>query len=374
MSKRDYYEVLGVERQATEGEIKKAFRKLAIEYHPDRNPDNPEAEEKFKELGEAYSVLSDTEKRAQYDRFGHSFSDGGGGGGFDYSTVQDLFGDFFGEFFGGSGGGSRRGRGRDLLMELEVEFSEAFFGTVKEVSVKREEDCESCAGSGARPGSQPVTCPTCRGAGQVRVSQGFFMMARTCSHCAGAGQIIKDPCGDCHGRGRVIGENTSKVRIPAGVDTGTRLRLRNEGEAGVQGGPPGDLYVAIAVLPHTVFQREGYDLHCRLPISFAQAALGDEVEVPTMEGGVELRIPEGTQTGAHFRFRGLGVPHIGNGGHGDLIVTVVVETPTRLTDKQREALRVFAEEGGEEVHPQRKGFFDRVKALFNDDGSRERVQ
>ncbi len=373
MSKRDYYEVLGVSRTANEDELKKAFRKLAIQYHPDRNPDDPAAEEKFKELGEAYAVLSDAEKRARYDQFGHAFEGAGGGGfqgGFEYGNFQDLFSEIFGDFFGGGGqrgGASRRHRGRDLLAEVTLDFTEAVFGTKQELSITREEDCDVCEGSGAKPGTQPVTCPTCRGAGQVRVSQGFFMMARTCHACGGAGQVIQTPCDTCRGRGRRAVERTVKIDVPAGVDDGTRLRLRGQGEGGVRGGPPGDLYVSLSVRPHDIFERDGEDLHCTLPISFAQAALGDEVRVPTLEGdGLELRIPEGTQTGSAFHFRGRGVPRISTGARGDLIVTVQVETPTRLTERQREALRTFAEENGEDIHPQRKSFFEKAKELITE--------
>jgi molecular chaperone DnaJ len=290
------------------------------------------------------------------------------GGGQDFGNMQDLFGDFFGDFFGGRGGGGgpRRARGRDLLLRLDLDFTEAVFGTVREVSIQREEDCGVCHSSGLKPGTQPMTCPTCRGSGQIRVSQGFFAIARTCSQCAGAGQIIKDPCEACKGRGRVGREAKLKVTVPAGVDEGNRLRLRGEGEAGLRGGPAGDLFVAISVHPHPVFVRAEEDLQCRVPISFVQAALGDEIEVPTLEGPTTLRIPEGTQTGSNFSFRGKGVPRLQSQGRGDLIVTVVIETPTRLNEKQRELLQAYAKEVGEEVHPQRKGFFDKVKDVFTE--------
>jgi molecular chaperone DnaJ len=367
MAKRDYYEVLGVGREASADELKKAFRKLALQFHPDKNPDNPEAEERFKEINEAYAVLSDSAKRAQYDQFGHAFAEGGGGFSGDFSNVQDIFGEFFGEFFGGGrSSGPRRARGRDLLYRLDLEFTEAVFGTTKEVVVNREEDCAPCTGSGMKPGTQPAVCPTCRGTGQIRVSQGFFAIARTCTHCAGAGQIIKDPCETCRGRGRVPREAKLKVTVPPGVDDGTRLRLRGEGEAGLRGGPSGDLFVQLDVAPHPVFERDGVDLHCLVPISFAQAALGDEVEVPSLEGPVALRIPEGTQTGHRFTFRNRGVQHLSSNSRGDLLVTVVVETPTKLTERQRDLLREFAAEGGEDVNPQAKGFFEKVKEIFSD--------
>ena len=365
MSKRDYYEILGVEREASQEQLKKQFRKLAMQFHPDRNPGNDAAEESFKELNEAYAVLSDEDRRAQYDRFGHAAE----GGGHDAGNMQDIFGDFFGEFFGGQrggGGGPRRARGRDLLLRLELEFTEAVFGTEREVTIHREEDCTVCHASGLKPGTQPITCPTCRGSGQIRVSQGFFAIARTCTQCAGAGQIIKDPCTTCKGRGRIGREGKLKVTVPAGVDEGNRLRLRGEGEAGLRGGPSGDLFVAISVKPHPVFVRAEDDLHCQVPISFVQAALGDQIEVPTLEGPDDLRIPEGTQTGTTFSFRGRGVPRLQSQGRGDLIVTVVIETPKKLTEKQRELLQAFADEMGEEVQPQRKVLFDKMKDAFNE--------
>lgn len=359
--KHDYYAILGVARDASEEQIKKAFRKLALQYHPDKNPGDPSAEEKFKEINEAYAVLSDPEKRVQYDRFGRVMDDAGSP---DFS-VHDLFNQVFGDFFGGATG-PRRARGRDLLYQLEIEFTEAIFGTVREIVIAREEDCATCHASGLKPGSKPLVCPTCRGTGQIRVAQGFFVVARTCGHCGGAGQIVKDPCPDCRGRGRVAREATLTIRVPAGVAEGSRLRIRNEGEGGVHGGKPGDLFVAIHVCAHPVFEREGLDLHCRVPIGFVQAALGDEIQVPTLEGPATLRIPEGTQTGTEFRFRGRGVPDLDSGNRGDLVVTVYVETPTRLTERQRALLREFAEETGEDVHPQSKSFWEKVKDLLTE--------
>lgn len=362
-TKRDYYEVLGVAREASADEIKKAFRKLAMQCHPDRNPDDPQAEERFKELNEAYAVLGDEDKRARYDRFGTA--DEGMGGFSGDATVQDLFGEFFGEFFGGGRGGRpRAARGRDLLYRLEIDFNDAVFGATREINIQREEDCHACHGDGMKAGTKPAVCPTCGGAGQVRISQGFFAVARTCTHCGGSGQIIKDPCETCRGRGRVAKEAKLKVTIPPGVDDGMRLRLREEGEAGLRGGPSGDLFVALTVHPHPIFERVESDLHCRVPISFVQAALGDEIEVPTLEGPTTLRIPEGTQTGHNFTFRHKGVQRLNSNSRGDLNVTVVVETPTKLNAKQRELLEKFAEEAGEEVNPQRKSFFDKVKDLF----------
>ncbi len=339
---------------------------MSIQFHPDRNPDNPEAEDRFKEINEAYAVLSDPEKRARFDRFGHA-EGGFDFGGADFGNVQDIFGDFFGEFFGGGGrGGSRRARGRDLLYRVDLEFTEAVFGVEKEITLHREEDCDTCEGSGQKPGTQPVTCTTCRGAGQVRVSQGFFAIARSCTHCGGTGQIIKDPCESCKGRGRTAREASLTVTIPPGVDDGNRLRLRGEGEAGAFGGPPGDLFVAISVAPHPVFERNGENLLCEVPISFVQAALGAELEVPTLEGREKLRVPEGTQTGAEFTFRAKGVPRLGGAGRGDLFITVLVETPARLSTRQRELLEEFARESGEDVNPQSRGFFDKVRELFSE--------
>ena len=359
---KDYYATLGVTPETSAEDLKKAYRKLALQYHPDRNPDNPDAEARFKELSEAYAVLSDPEKRARYDRYGTADEAGPA----DFGNMQDIFGDFFGEFFGGRNAGPRRARGRDLLYRLEIGFEEAAFGTSREIDITREEDCELCSGSGLKPGTKPVTCPTCGGAGQIRMTQGFFSIARTCTHCGGSGRIIKDPCEGCRGRGRVGRNKRLKVEIPAGVEEGTRLRLREEGEAGTHGGHPGDLFVALEVKPHAIFQREGADLYCQVPISFVQAALGDEIDVPSLEGTLKLRIPEGTQTGHAFTFRNNGVQRLGTKSRGDLHVNVVVETPTRLNEQQRDLLRAFAQASGADVNPQSKNFFEKVRDLLGE--------
>lgn len=366
---KDYYAILGVTPESNADDLKKAYRKLALQYHPDRNPGNAEAEAKFKELSEAYAVLSDPEKRARYDRFGTADEQGFSA---DFGNMQDIFGEFFGEFFGGARqGASRRARGRDLLYRLEIEFEEAAFGTSREIEITREEDCDVCSGSGLKPGTKPATCPTCGGAGQIRMTQGFFQIARTCTHCGGAGRIIKDPCEGCRGRGRVGRNKRLKVDIPAGVEEGTRLRLREEGEAGLHGGHAGDLFVALEVKPHAIFSREGPELFCEVPISFVQAALGDEIEVPSLEGSLKLRIPEGTQTGHPFTFRNQGVQRLGSKSRGDLHVRVVLETPTRLNEKQRDLLRQFAAASGEDVHPQSKNFFDKVRELLGETAQAE---
>jgi molecular chaperone DnaJ len=370
-TKRDYYEVLGVTRTATEVEIKSAYRKLAMTYHPDRNPNNPEAEEKFKEITEAYAILADGDKRSLYDRFGHAGVSGpGGGAGFDPTIFQD-FGDIFGEFFGfgdlfggGRGRRSRATRGADLREDLQLEFEEAFFGVEKQVKVRRHEACEGCRGSGAAPGKAPVTCRSCDGRGQVRYQQGFFSIARTCSTCQGAGTVITDPCPKCKGQGRVVRERTVEAKVPAGVEDGTRIRFGGLGEAGQFGGPPGDLYVVLHVKEHTFFERDGNDLHCVIPISFAQAALGTEVMVPTLEGDHKLRIPEGTQSGTPFRVRSKGVPVLNGHGRGDLFVEVRIQTPGKLTKRQRELLTEFGELTPVENKPQPRSLLGRVKDMF----------
>jgi molecular chaperone DnaJ len=362
-NKRDYYEILGVARDATEADLKSAFRKLALQHHPDKNPENREAEERFKECSEAYAVLSDPEKRATYDRFGHSrpqsFPDGFPFGG----DINDIFGDLFGEMFGG---GRRRGnlnRGRDLRYNLELSFEEAAFGTETRLRIPRAIPCEACAGTGSK-GRSSSTCPTCRGAGQQRYQQGFFTVARTCARCGGAGTVIGDPCPSCEGDGRLAGEKELQLRIPAGVDDGARVRLQGEGEAGERGGQAGDLYVVIHVRPHPIFTRDDQNVLLDLPISFTQAALGAEIDVPTLEGKVKLKIPAGTQTARVFRLREKGIPSSNGYRRGDQLVTVRVETPARLTREQRELLERFAAVSGEEQHPQARGFFDKVKELF----------
>jgi len=366
--KKDYYELLGVNRSAGEDEIKKAYRKLALQHHPDRNPGDKQAEEKFKEVSEAYSVLSDAQKRSQYDQFGHAaFGESGPfSGGFDFSGgFEDVFGDIFGEFFGG-GGSRRRGRGRgeDLRYNLTLKFEEAAFGVEKKIKIPRHGPCETCRGTGAKAGTAPQTCPTCHGRGQVSFQQGFFSVSRTCSQCHGQGTIVKEPCATCGGAGRVRTMHTLSVKIPAGVDTGSRLKLRDEGETGPVGGVPGDLYVVIQTESHPIFVRDNLDIICDVPISFVQAALGAEIDVPTLDGKVKMKIPSGTQSGKVFRMKGKGIKDVQGLQQGDQHVRVIVETPTRLTAKQKELLKDFAELGGEEVNPLSKGFFDKVKELF----------
>ena len=366
--KRDYYELLGVGRGTSEEEIKKAYRKLALKYHPDRNPGDKQAEEKFKEISEAYQVLTDPGKRSQYDQFGHAaFGDGGPfRGGFDFSSgFEDIFGDIFGEFFGG-GSTKRHGRarGEDLRYNLTISFEEAAFGTEKKIKIPQQGSCETCHGNGCKPGSSPRACPTCRGKGQVNFQQGFFNISRTCAQCQGQGSLITDPCSSCGGVGRVRKFHTLSVKIPPGVDTGSRLKLRGEGEGGVAGGVPGDLYVVIHVEPHPLFIRDGLDIICEVPISFVQAALGAEIDVPTLEGKVKMKIPAGTQAGKVFRLKGKGIRDVQGYHQGDQHVRVTVETPTHLAPRQKELLKEFAELGGEEIHPLSKGFFDKVKQIF----------
>jgi len=365
-AKKDYYELLGVSRNASEEEIKKAYRKLALQYHPDRNPGDKQSEEKFKEVSEAYQILSDAEKRAKYDQYGHAaFGDGSPfPGGFDFTAgFEDVFGDIFGEFFGG---GARRGRGRgdDLRYNLTLKFEEAVSGTEKKIKIPRHGPCETCHGSGAKAGTAPQTCPTCRGRGQVSFQQGFFSVSRTCSQCHGQGTIVKDPCANCGGSGRLRNLHTLNVKIPGGVDTGSRLKLRSEGESAPAGGAPGDLYVVIQVEPHPIFIRENLDILCDVPISIAQAALGAEIDVPTLNGKVKMKIPPGTQSGKVFRMKGKGVNDVQGYHQGDQHVRVSVETPTHLTARQKELLKEFATAGGEDVNPMAKGFLDKMKDLF----------
>jgi len=377
VAKRDYYEVLGISRDAGPEEIKKAYRKLARQYHPDANPGDKSAEEKFKEIAEAYEVLSDPEKRAAYDRFGHAAANGQGFGGFGgfggegFGGFGDFggLGDLFDMFFGG-GARARRGpqKGADLRADLEISFKEAAFGVEKDLRVPRVEDCEKCRGTGAAPGTAPQKCPVCGGAGQVQYAQstpfGRIMQTHPCDRCRGTGRIVEKPCGDCHGAGKVRRTRTIHVKIPPGVDTGTRLRVAGEGESGVRGGPPGDLYVYLNVRPHRFFRREGNDIICEVPVSFAQAALGDELEVPTLEGTAKIRLPEGTQHGTDFRLRGKGIPDLNGYGRGDQYVRIKVVTPTRLTERQKQLLREFALLSGENPSGEAKGFFEKVKDAF----------
>ena len=371
--KRDFYEVLGVSRTATEQEIKSSYRKLALQHHPDRNPGNPEAEEKFKECSEAYAVLADSEKRARYDRFGHAGVSGNGAstGGFDpgvFNDFQDIFGDLFG--FGdifGQGQGRRRARaqrGSDLREDITLEFEEAVFGVTRQIQIRRLETCDQCKGDGAAPGKAPINCTTCGGRGQVRYQQGFFAVARTCSTCGGTGKLIVDPCKKCKGQGRVRRERTVTVKVPAGVEEGARILYSGEGEAGVYDGPPGDLYVVLHVKEHSFFQREGSELHCVIPISFAQAALGTEIQVPTLEGAHRLQVPEATQTGTILRLRNKGVPVLNGHGRGDLYVELRVQTPDKLSKRQRELLSELENEGAIENKPVDRSLIDKVKDMF----------
>lgn len=373
MSKKDYYEVLSVPRDVSAQDLKKAYRRLAMKYHPDRNPDDKGAEAKFKEISEAYEILSDADKRAAYDRFGHAGVDpnaaggfGGGGG----ASFSDIFGDVFGDIFGGGGrGGQRSNRGADLRYTLELDLEDAVRGTTVEIRVPTLVNCETCNGSGAKKGTTPATCTTCGGAGQIRMQQGFFSVQQTCPTCRGRGTVIKDPCPDCHGQGRKEKRKTLSVKIPPGVDTGDRIRLAGEGEAGAQGGPAGDLYVQVAVKEHALFQREGKDLYTEVPISFVDAALGGELEVPTLDGRVKLKIPAETQTGKLFRLRGKGVTPVRGGNAGDLLCRVIVETPVNLGKEQKELLRQFQDAVDQEAHrhaPKKNGWFDGVKKFFDD--------
>jgi molecular chaperone DnaJ len=377
MAKRDFYEVLGVERGASDAELKKAYRRLAMKFHPDRNPDDEEAIEKFKEANEAYEVLTDGQKRAAYDQYGHagvdpSMGGGAGAGGFAGGNFSDIFGDVFGDIFGGGGGGRGRSsvqRGSDLRYTLELDLEEAVRGTTVTIRIPTLVECSPCSGSGAKKGSSPVTCTTCGGHGQVRMQQGFFSVQQTCPRCHGTGKMITDPCRECQGQGRVEEQKTLSVKVPAGVDTGDRIRLAGEGEAGVNGGPAGDLYVVVSVREHKIFQRDGKNLFCEVPISFADAALGGELEVPTLDGRVKLKIPDGTQTGKLFRLRSKGVTPVRGGSPGDLLCRVVIETPVNLTKRQGELiqeLRETLQEEGSNQSPRAKSWFDGVKNFFED--------
>ena len=371
MAKRDYYEVLGVNRDASDDEIKKAYRKLAMKHHPDRNPDNPKAEESFKEAKEAYEILSDGQKRAAYDQYGHAGVDpSAGGGGAGFGNFADAFGDIFGDIFGGGGGGNRRSnvyRGADLRYNMEISLEEAARGTETKIRIPVMAECETCHGSGARPGTQPVTCTTCGGHGQVRMQQGFFSVQQTCPKCHGSGKMVKEPCPTCHGGGRVKQHKTLSVKIPAGVDEGDRIRLSGEGEAGVNGGPPGDLYVVVHLKKHEIFERDGANLHCEMPISFSTAALGGEIEIPTLDGHAKMKVPPETQTGAVFRLRGKGIKPLRSSDMGDLMCHVVVETPVKLTERQKELLReledINQQDSGKHS-PRAKSWMTKVKDFF----------
>jgi molecular chaperone DnaJ len=378
MSKRDFYDVLGVSKGASEAELKKAYRKKAMELHPDRNKDNDDAESQFKEVNEAYDVLKDADKKAAYDRFGHAAFEGGmggqrggpgfGGGGGDFSSAfSDVFEDLFGDFMGGGrGGGQRAARGSDLRYNLRISLEEAFSGKHKTISVQSSVACDVCHGTGAEGGAEPSNCPTCSGMGKVRAQQGFFTVERTCPTCSGRGQIINNPCKSCAGAGRKHKDRSLSVNIPAGVETGTRIRLAGEGDAGMRGGPAGDLYIFIEVQDHPIFEREAANLFCRIPVSFASAALGGEIEAPTIDGGrSRVKIPAGSQTGKQMRLRGKGMPALRGGGVGDLYIELALETPVNLSAKQKELLREF-DDLGKDNNPEESNFFKKVKSFWDD--------
>jgi molecular chaperone DnaJ len=377
MAKRDYYQVLGISKGATAEEIKKAYRTKAKELHPDRNADNPDAEAQFKEANEAYEVLKDADKKAAYDRFGHAAFEGGMGagrpgggfgGGADYaSAFSDVFDDLFGDIMGrrGGGGGQRAVRGSDLRYNLRISLEDAYNGLQKTIQVPTAVSCDKCKGSGSEAGAEPQNCPTCAGMGKVRASQGFFTVERTCPTCSGMGQIIKNPCSQCGGAGRVERDRSLSVNIPAGVETGTRIRLAGEGEAGLRGGPSGDLYIFIEVSDHQLFQRDGINLYCRVPVSMTAAAMGGDIEVPTIDGGrSRVKVPAGSQSGRQMRLRGKGMPALRGGAYGDMMIELAVETPVNLTSKQKELLREF-EKLSEENNPESSGFFKKVKTFWD---------
>lgn len=376
MSKPDFYTLLGVDRSAGADELKKAYRKLAMKYHPDKNPGDDAAEQKFKEISEAYEVLKDDQQRAAYDQYGHAAFEGGmGGGGHPggmggMGGMSDIFDDLFGEFVGGRRGQRSNGgrtRGQDLRYNMQITLEEAYEGKKAQIRVPSSVTCDTCTGSGATPGSQPVNCNTCGGNGRVRAAQGFFSVERTCPACHGRGQVIENPCSDCHGQGRVQKERTLAVTIPQGVEEGTRIRLAGEGEAGMRGGPSGDLYIFLSIEPHKLFERDGTELFCDVPVSLTIAALGGEIEVPTVGGGkVKVKVPEGTQTGKQFRVRGKGMPGLHARRHGDLYIQIHVETPVGLTKAQKELLKKFDEASSEKTNPESTGFFDKVKEFFNE--------
>ena len=379
-TKRDYYEVLGVGKSADEKEIKKAYRKLAMQYHPDRNPDNKEAEEKFKEINEAYEVLSDETKRRNYDQFGHEGVNGQGfggqgfGGGFGSGGFEDIFGDIFGDMFGGGFGGSgrqrRRGpeRGADIRQNITIDFEEAAFGKKASIKINRSEECDKCSGTGSKPGTSKKTCPTCNGAGEVRTVQrtpfGNIASSRPCGTCGGEGEIIESPCDKCHGTGSTRKVKTIEVDIPAGIDGGQMKKLAGQGEVGTKGGPRGDLYIVVNIRNHSLFTRDGYDVYLEMPISFSQVALGGEIEVPTLDGKVVYNVPAGTQTGTVFRLREKGIKKLRGNTRGDQYVKVVVETPKNLTDRQKELLRELAKESGDEVHEKKRSFGQKIEDMF----------
>ena len=379
-TKRDYYDILGVGKSADATEIKKAYRKLAMKYHPDKNPGDKEAEEKFKEINEAYEVLSDETKRKNYDQFGHEgvngqgFGGAGGFGGQGFGGFDDIFGDIFGDMFGGGfGGGSRprrRGpeRGADIKQRINISFEEAAFGKKVQVKINRSEECDQCHGSGAKPGTSKKTCPTCHGSGQVQSVQrtpfGNIASMRTCSTCNGEGEVIDSPCSKCHGKGSIRKTKTIEVDIPAGIDEGQMIKLGGQGELGTRGGPRGDLYIEVNVKPHQLFTREGYDVYLEMPITFAQATLGERIQVPTLDGKVEYEIPEGTQTGTVFRLKGKGIPKLRSNVRGDQYVKVTVEIPKKLNEKQKELVREFARECGQEVHQRQKTLSDKIDSFF----------
>ena len=384
MAKRDYYEVLGVQRNASEQDLKTAFRKSAMVHHPDKNPGDKEAEKKFKEIGEAYEVLKDPQKRAAYDQFGHAAFEGGRGGqgpggfGPEFATsMSDIFDDLFGEFMGGRGGQRGRGpgrgsaseRGADIRYQMDIALAEAFAGKQAQIRVPTSVTCDTCTGSGAKPGTRPTPCGTCGGVGKVRANQGFFTIERTCPSCQGRGETITDACDKCAGAGRVTKERTLSVNIPAGVEDGTRIRLAGEGEAGLRGGPPGDLYIFLSIKPHDFFQRDGADIFCRVPIAMTTAALGGSVEVPTVDGGrTRVKIPEGSETGKQFRLRAKGMPVLRQKVSGDMYIQVDVETPKNLSKRQRELLEEFEKQSSKDTSPESAGFFRRVAAFFDGRG------
>ncbi len=376
VEKRDYYEVLGVERSASDEAVKRAYRKLAVKFHPDKNPDDPHSEERFKELGEAYDVLIDSNKRAAYDRFGHAaFAPGGAGFGRDvfhdpFEIFREVFGGggfgggIFETFFGGGEHAEDRRRGSDLRYDMQIKLEEAAFGAEKEIEIAKLDTCDKCKGSGAEPSSRTITCSTCGGRGQVISSRGFFHVSQTCPRCRGAGEVIEKPCQKCRGEGRVEKLSRVKLNIPAGIREGSRLRSLGNGEAGTLGGPPGDLYVVIHIKEHKIFQREGDDLYCDVPIAFSVATLGGEIDVPTLQGGAHLRVPSGTQSGQMFKLRSKGITNATGRGHGDLFARLIVEVPSRLNAQQRRKLEEFAALCGDENTPLRKSFFERAKDFF----------